>query len=74
MNGKDMFNTMQKATQAAFDRVISVTGQENDPDLQIYQSLKPEDFGALVEKYGSDGVIGYIQKMESRSLMKRTGG
>jgi hypothetical protein len=69
MNSTDLFSKMQKATQSAFDRVGNVTNTENDPDLSLYQSLAPQDFTKLMERYGEDDVLRYIKTMESRKLL-----
>jgi hypothetical protein len=62
------FDRLQSATRKAFDRIGKVTGTETDPDLSLYNSLKPEHFTGLMREYGEDEIIGYIREMENRRL------
>jgi hypothetical protein len=65
---KDIFTIMNNATQKAFARVGKVTHQETDPDLRLYNELKPQDFTELMKDYGEDNVIEYIKAMEFKRL------
>ena len=49
----------------------SIGRPQQSEDLNTYNSLKPEDFPKLVERYGSVPVINYIHEMEHKRL---TGG
>jgi len=53
-----------KSTSSAFERVRNRTGQQTVRPLEIYESLKPEDFAQIAQKYGIDETVRYIQAME----------
>lgn len=65
----DMFGMMQKATKKAFERVGRVGGVEVDPDLALYDTLKPQHFTELMKEYGEQPIIDYIKTMESKKIM-----
>lgn len=69
MRSNDLFSKVEKATRTAFDRVGTVTGTENDPDLSLYQTLAPNDFTELMKEYGEENILSYIKTMESRRAM-----
>lgn len=58
----------RKAAQVALSRGRRVTGQQMDEDLMIYERLKPQDFGALAERYGQENVVKYIKTMTARKV------
>lgn len=70
---KDALDGKIAATKTALTRVRSNTGQETDTDLEIYSSLKPEDFTAIAERYGPDNVLRYIRKMETARMTRKEG-
>jgi hypothetical protein len=70
----DPFALAQKAINKAFDKVNKATGQETDPDLQLYGTLKPQHFQELMKVYGEGPIIQYIQDMESKKIMNNRGG
>jgi len=72
MNTSFVFDRMQKATKSAFDKVGKVAGISADADLNLYNKLKPEDFGQIVNKFGADQALAYIKEMEHRRAT--TGG
>jgi hypothetical protein len=69
----DPFSMVQRATKKAFQKMGQVSQVEADPDLRLYQTLKPEDFTKLVEVYGEDDIVNYIRDMESQRLIKKGG-
>jgi hypothetical protein len=60
------WDSLRGAASSALDRVKTVSGQETDPDLMLYQQLKPGDFPKLIDKYGQDNVMQYIKTMEAK--------
>ncbi len=67
---KNVFDIMHSATQKAVARMDKATDRESDPELRIYNQLRPEHFTELMKKFGEPDVIDYIKHMES----KRMGG
>lgn len=68
----DPFGMVSSATKKAFQRVGSVANTEPDPDLRMYNTLKPEHFQKLMGLYGEQNVINYIKDMETRRIMGRS--
>lgn len=68
MNTNFVFDRIKKATRTAFDRVATVSDISNDPELRIYDTFKPEDFERMIEKFGPDETLTYIQQMEGKRL------
>ncbi len=60
-------NLLRAAASQGFDQLTSL-GKTQDDDLELYSTLKQEDFSKLVQKYGNDDVIKYIKTMEARRL------
>ncbi len=56
------------ATQRAFQIVHRNMATPSDPDLEIYQSLKPEDFASIMQRFGVDNTLHYIRTMEAKRL------
>jgi len=71
MMQNDPFSMVARATKKAFERVGKVAGVETDPDLKLYQTLKPEHFTELMEVYGESPIIDYIKEMEGKQIMRR---
>ena len=65
----DPFAIAQNAINKAFDKVNKATGQETDPDLRLYSTLKPQHFSELMKVYGESPIIDYIREMESKKIM-----
>lgn len=65
----DPFGMVQRATKKAFERVGRVAGMDEDPDVRLYATLKPEEFTKLMGVYGESPIIDYIRDMESRKIM-----
>lgn len=64
-------DAMKQAARAAIGRTRTISnGIEPDPDLQRYMSLKPSDFKSIMEKYGVEDTISYIQTMEGKLRSK----
>lgn len=59
---------VRSAAKGAFRRNKHLIGGNKDNQLRIYDSMKPQDFNALAELYGGDGVIRYIRYMEAKRL------
>ena len=70
----DPFAMVQRATKKAFHRVGSVMNVEPDPDLKMYNSLKPEHFQELMKVYGESPIIEYIREMEGKRIIGNRGG
>ena len=69
----DPFSMVQRATKKAFQQVGRVAGEETNPDLKLYSTLKPEHFSKLIEVYGEQPIIDYIKEMESSKIMNKGG-
>lgn len=71
----DAIGMMRQATKKAFAQVQKAKNIESDPDLAMYNTLKPEHFTELMKKYGEQPIIDYIKDMEAKRLgVKTTGG
>ena len=64
-----MMQKMAGAAKTAFDRVASVTGNDESPDVRVYKRLKENDFQVIADRYGAEATVDYIRKMEARSMM-----
>lgn len=71
MRQKDIFGNVTKAATNAFGRVNKVFGFQTNPDIQLYNNLKPADFMALAKKYGQDTTADYIRWAESKKLTQK---
>jgi len=70
----DAIGMMRQATKKAFSQVQKATNIESDPDLAMYNTLKPEHFTALMKRYGEQPIIDYIKEMETKRLGVKTKG
>lgn len=70
MTVPDIFGKMSKAANKAFGKVAKVGNIQADPDLRLYESLQPQDFDRIVQQYGADDAIKYIQAFEAKRMMK----
>lgn len=43
-------------------------GQDTDPEVALYRKLKDDDFKAIEERYGQEGLAEYIMTMEKRRM------
>ena len=64
------FKRTVKNTQSGFDRSMKRAGVETNPDVMLYNTLKPEDFNQLSKVYGQNTIMDYIRDMESKRLFK----
>jgi hypothetical protein len=74
MKTQDAFGKMKNAARQAFDRVSRASNLETDSDLRLYNTLKPDDFQRIVQQYGANETVQYIQKMEAKRLMGGNNG
>jgi hypothetical protein len=68
-----LFPRLKAATKLAFNRVQRVGGVESDPDMALYNTLKPQHFVELMKDYGEEQIVGYIQDMETKRIMNKGG-
>jgi len=61
-------NLLRAAASQGFDQLTSLGKTSQDEDLELYSTLKEEDFSKLVKQYGNDEVMKYIKTMEARRL------
>lgn len=61
-----MLNNITQAADKAFSRLDKTFGI--DADVEIYETLKEEDFSKMVGEFGPDEVTKYIKAMEYRRL------
>lgn len=69
MNTNFITDKLRSATKTALDKVGKISGVENDANMRIYQSLQPDDFNAIMKKFGVDETMKYIQAMESKRMI-----
>ena len=62
---------ISKAAKGAFKKIHHQLGTTSDSDLVLYISLTSEDIEAIKDKYGSDGLMSYIKKMEMKSMKEK---
>lgn len=65
---------LTKATEGAFKKLHRQMGDPFDTDLIFYNSLTPEDIEGIKDKYGSDGLLAYIKKMEMKTMKEQHNG
>ena len=65
---------LSKAAKGAFKRLHTQLGATSDEDLIMYNSLTQDDIEAIKNKYGSDGLMNYIKKMEIKSMKEKRNG
>ena len=62
------FDRLQKAFGDGIDRLEDSLSIEKDPELRNYNLLEPQDFEVIVENFGVEDTLNYIQEMESRRM------
>lgn len=65
-----VFDRLQNATKKSFSLAGKFLGQQQDPELAIYERLKPENFKDILAKYGPDETMKYIKAMEAKKMKK----
>ena len=63
-----MFDRLDKIVPKAFQTLDQVFGVTKDDDLDIYNTLTPEDFPHIATRYGADNTAEYIQEMERKRM------
>jgi len=64
-----MFDRMNSIVPKAFGNMDKAMGKMKvDPDLSLYDTLAPEDFTHIANRYGADATAEYIQEMEKMRL------
>lgn len=71
MKTNGAFDKMSNAARTVFDRVAKSANREVDPDLMIYEELKPEDFDEIMKTYGVENTVDYVKSMEYKRLTKK---
>jgi len=71
MKINSVYDNVRNAAKTAFDRVAKASDMETDPDLLIYEGLKPDDFDVIMESYGVENMLKYIKAMEFRKATGR---
>ena len=62
---------MRKATNMGFRNVQRAVGVDTDIDLRIYNGLTTDAFPDLMQNFGEDATVTYIEEMEKRRLRMR---
>ena len=62
---------MRKATNMGFRNVQRAVGVDTDLDLRIYNGLTTDAFPDLMQNFGEDATVTYIEEMEKRRLGMR---
>ena len=68
----DIFKPVMGAYQDGMKNLQDTLKVERDPQVRIYNKLKPADFQAIDKQYGTEATAQYIQAMESRRLKRRS--
>lgn len=63
-----MFDRMDRAAARAYKNTNTRLGFGTDPALERYRKMTPTDFQTIASRYGPDGLIRYVQTMESRAI------
>ena len=63
-----MFDRLDKIVPKAFKTLDQVFGVTKDDDLDMYNTLTPEDFPHIATRYGADNTAEYIQEMERKRM------
>lgn len=68
----DKFKVLREGVAAGLSRVASTVDAPSKPtDVDYYNQLKPEDFTRIVDRFGQDATLAYIQQMEVARLKRR---
>ena len=62
---------MRKATNDGFLNVQRAVGVDTDIDLRIYEGLSTDAFPEILNNFGVDATVTYIEEMEKRHLRMR---
>lgn len=62
---------MRKATDMGFRNVQHAIGVDTDIDLRIYNGLTTDAFPDIMNNFGEDATVTYIEEMEKRRLGMR---
>ena len=63
-----MIDRLDKIVPKAFQTLDQVFGVTKEDDLDIYNTLTPEDFPHIATRYGADNTAEYIQEMERKRM------
>jgi hypothetical protein len=70
----DAITRVTQATRKGMGRISKMTGLSGNPDLRVYNRMKPVDFERLRQQYGAETVTGYIKDMELARLKEMNNG
>jgi hypothetical protein len=59
---------IRNATHSGFVNVQKAMGVDTDLDLRIYKGLSTDAFPAIVDNFGEEATVTYIEEMEKRRL------
>lgn len=63
-----MVDDIKAGAKQAAAEMKQAMGQPTDPDLSLYNRLSQSDFEAIRAQHGDEGLLEYIQSMESKRL------
>lgn len=62
----DVLGKVSSAVSAGLDRVANSIGYKPLSDIEIYKKLKANNFSGMIEKYGHERTLAYIQTFEDK--------
>jgi hypothetical protein len=68
---KELSADIKKEFRQGSSDMLESLGYEPDRDLRLYQRLGEKDFAAASSVFGTNKVIDYIKRMESKILRRR---
>jgi len=63
--------TAISGAKTATERMKAMVGVPNDPEVNLYRQLEPEDFKEIMRQFGPEATLEYIRKMETKSLSSK---
>lgn len=66
-----MMGRVRTATKGAIHNIRRRKYGKVDKQVQVYNSLTSKDFETMINKFGADNVMDYIQTMEGKRLRGR---
>lgn len=64
----DIVERMRKATNDGFLNVQRAVGVDTDLDLRIYNGLSTDAFPDIINNFGVEATVTYVEEMEKRRL------
>ena len=64
-------NRLDNAVTGSMQRIDRVIGKAPDADRIFYESLTSDDFAAIAQEYGVDGLADYVKELEIKKIKEQ---